>query len=417
MEKLTIDYLRDNGLIAYEYIRGSHLHGLNTETSDIDLGGVFFAPIDNIIGINSEYIGYVSDEKNDKTYYEFGRWMELLLKSNPNALESLFVPEQFIIGKVHPLIQEVLDCREKFLSKESFESLTGYAKNQIYKARGLNKKIVNPIKERLCPLDFAYTFYKQGSTKIENWLSYRNLEQRYCGLVNIPNMTDTYGCYYDWGNFFKDKNITLEDCIKAYESKEDTPLFHMVQFIIQIEHIEDDLFDMLFPEWFNSLSPIGYRGIVGEDKLSNELRLSSIPKNEIPICNIFYNKNAYTSHCIKYKEYKDWEKHRNPIRYESNLNKNYDAKNMCECMRLIHMGIELAENATLNVYRTWDREYLLNIKAHKFEYDEIIDALNKDLETMNQAIAKTVLPDKVDDKFARDLLVSIRKKLYLCNKF
>ena len=36
--KLTIEYLREHGMIAYEYIRGSHAYGLNTETSDEDHG-------------------------------------------------------------------------------------------------------------------------------------------------------------------------------------------------------------------------------------------------------------------------------------------------------------------------------------------------------------------------------------------
>lgn len=44
------------------------------------------------------------------------------------------------------------------MTKACFKPFMGYAKTQIIKARGLNKKIVNPVKERLEPLDFAYTF-------------------------------------------------------------------------------------------------------------------------------------------------------------------------------------------------------------------------------------------------------------------
>lgn len=412
MEKYTIDYLRNNGLIAYEFIRGSHLHGINTENSDVDLGGVYFAPLDMILGNHNNYIPQVSDEKNDRTYYEFGRWMELLEKSNPNAIESLFVPQNLILGEVHPLIKKVLENKDKFLSKECITSLIGYAKNQIYKARGLNKKIVNPIKERLEPLDFVFTFYNQGSIKIKNWLECRNLSQRYCGLVNIPNMTDVYGCYYDWGNFFQDCNISLDDCLNAYNSNEASPLKNMVTFIKSINGFNDDNSDFFFINWFNKLKPIGYRGIIGEDKLSNELRLSSIPKNEMPICNLYYNKNAYTSHCIKYKEYKEWEKKRNPIRYQSNLNKNYDSKNMCECMRLVHMGKEILEGKGVNLVRTWDKDYLLDIKAHKYEYDTLIENLNSEINDINKLFELSSLPEKVDYGFVNNLILSIRKELY-----
>ena len=53
---------------------------------------------------------------------------------------------------------------------------------------------------------------------------------------------------------------------------------------------------------------------------------------------------------------------------------NYDAKNMCECFRLIHMGMEIARGEGVKVNRrNIDREFLLDIKAHKFEYDYLIN--------------------------------------------
>ena len=63
----------------------------------------------------------------------------------------------------------------------------------------MNKKIVNPITERLTPFDFIYTFKGQGSTKFRDWLASHCLHQEYCGLVNVPNMHDIYGVYYDFG--------------------------------------------------------------------------------------------------------------------------------------------------------------------------------------------------------------------------
>ena len=90
-----------------------------------------------------------------------------------------------------------------------FPTFFGYGKSQIEKCRGLNKKIVNPVNERLTPLDFCYTFKGQGSTKIINWLDNRGLKQNYCGLVNVPNMHDMYDLYYDWGLHFQNENVFL----------------------------------------------------------------------------------------------------------------------------------------------------------------------------------------------------------------
>jgi predicted nucleotidyltransferase len=128
MEKLTIQDLRDRGWIVYEYMRGSHAYGLAIEgQSDIDIGGVFVIPQSYLMGLRSNYIEQVADEKNDTVFYEFGRWIELLLKSNPSALESLFIPKQCIIGEPHPMIQYIIDNRDSFLSKECIKTTCGYA--------------------------------------------------------------------------------------------------------------------------------------------------------------------------------------------------------------------------------------------------------------------------------------------------
>lgn len=52
---MTINDLRKDRLIAYEYLRGSHMYGLNTPTSDKDYGGVFICPIDKVLGLRANY--------------------------------------------------------------------------------------------------------------------------------------------------------------------------------------------------------------------------------------------------------------------------------------------------------------------------------------------------------------------------
>ena len=303
---MTIEELRKSGWIAFEYIRGSHAYGLNTETSDEDHGGVFICPPEMLMGLRSQYIEQVADEKNDTVFYEFGRWIELLMKANPTALESLFIPERCIIGEVHPMIRYIMGHKEMFLSKECFKTLTGYATSQIGKARGLNKKIVNPVTERKGVLDFCYTFKGQGSESISEFLSRNNLSQKYCGLVNIPNMKDVYGVYYDFAAYFKFEdldNITKRNIV--YNSG-----------LVDANDI-DKIFSRIDNKEF-----FGYTGICSEDGDSNEIRLSSIPKGEKPICFMTYNTDGYTSHCKKYWEYQDWVKKRNPARYEDNLGQN-----------------------------------------------------------------------------------------------
>lgn len=402
---MTIEELRNSGLIAYEYKRGSHMYHLNTETSDEDFGGVFFCPKKMLLGLRGRYEEQVSDSKSDVVFYEFGRWLELLLKSNPTVLEGLFAPEDCIVGEVHPAVRKILDNRELFLSKECFKTFYGYAVSQISKARGLNKKIVNPVTERKDILDFCYTFNDRGSLPIKKFLAENGLDQKYCGLVNIPNMSDgdssIYGVYYDFAAYFKFEDI---DWARDWYNG-NSPYKKFFPSVTEQLSIHKRIEDK---EFFH------YGGIVHPDEIkkSNTVRLSSVPKGEKPICFMAYNKNGYMRHCRDYKDYKEWEKNRNPVRYESNLGHNYDAKNVMHCMRLVRMAKELAQGKGFNVVRTWDRDYLLDIRNHKFEYEDIMTQLEKEKSEMEEAIKSCTLPEKVDFDKVNDLLYDVRLKYY-----
>lgn len=409
MNKFSFIDIKKQGLLLYEYIRGSHLYGLATETSDTDYGGVFMAPLSQLLGIGHDYCDQINNDTNDVSWYELNKYMQLLIKSNPTMLESLYVPDKYVLYESE-IMKELRSYRDMFLTKMCFHNFGGYAVSQIKKCRGLNKRIVNPVTKRDSPLDFAYTFYNQGSTKIKNWLEYRGLEQKYCGLVSIPNMHDVYGVYYDWGKHFTDYGITVDEIEDSiYHELPDSRLHKLGDFLINYTKSNS------IREAYSKINiiPIGYKGIVGENDLSNELRLSSVSKGEVPICYISYNQAGYTKHCIDYKNYKDWEKHRNPVRYESNLNKNYDAKNVMHSFRLIAMCTEIANGDGFNVDRTEiDRDFLLNVKNHKYEYDEIIEKLEQKKSEMDTAISKSTLPDEVDIDFVNNLLLKIRKMQY-----
>ena len=405
MEKWNFDYVTKNNLLVYKYLRGSWSHGIGVEgKSDYDYGGVFLAPKDMILGLRSSYVEQVADTKNDETYYEFGRWIELLLKSNPTALESLFIDKKFVIGEIHPVIQHIIDNREKFLSKEAFNPLVGYAIAQISKATGYNKKCNIPEDfQRKDILDFCYTFKNQGSQPIKDWLKEHNLDQKYCGLVNLPNMKDVYGVYYDFAAYFKFENIDWYDV--SFQSG--GVKYPYSNFIKDSDHDE-------IVRRINEKEFYHYSGIVHPDEIekSNTVRLSSIPKGETPICFMTYNKDGYASHCKDYKEWDEWKKKRNQIRFIDNKGYNFDAKNMCETVRLIHTGIELARDGVFNVERTWDRDFLLSIKNHEVNYEEISKYVKEKKEEFDEIIKKSTLPEHLDYDEINNLLIESRKKLY-----
>lgn len=378
--------------LAYKFVRGSTLYNTNIETSDVDYGGVFILPNEKLLGLPHFYQDQVSDEKHDTTYYEFNRWVELLMKANPNALESLFVPTDKVIGDIHPAVQLIIDNRDMFLTKECFKSLSGYAYAQIQKCRGLNKKCVQPVMEKKDVLDFCYTFKGQGSMPIKEFLEKRGLNQKYCGLVSIPNMKDVYGVYYDFASHL---------AFEGFDSNKDINFIRYYDSLGSVHNFQCEK-RLKAKEFF------GYAGIVHPEGKSNEVRLSSIPKGEIPICCMTYNQNGYESHCRKYKEYQEWVQKRNPARYESNLKSNYDVKNVAHCVRLLHMGKELAEGKGFNVVRTWDRDMILDIRNHKYEYEEIIEYVEKVFTEMKELAKKCDLPETVDKQKVNELILQAR---------
>ena len=407
------------GEILYEYIRGSQLYHTNVETSDEDHGGIYIMPNDACLGLGIDYQNEIKDVSNDKCIWEIGRFLELILSSNPTVLEALFVPEDKVIYE-HPAIKELRSHREIFVTKKCFAPFGGYAVSQIKKAQGQNKKIHWDIEQmtRKTPLDFCFTFKDQGSQNIQIWLSERGLDQRNCGLVNVPNMPDVYGVYYDWGQHIRLTGITKEYFIdyKNYSKN----LFLKTIFRYYDFNDWENYEDIMENIWENHSTPLGgYCGIISPDGDSNTIRFSSVAKEDSPICFMSYNGNAYATHCREYKEYEDWKNHRNLARYESNMqgelsgntDMKYDCKNMMHCFRLMAMAKEIAEGKGVILDRTGiDRDFLLDVRNRKFGYSELQEKMLTLKDEMNKAIENSTITEGIDQKVVNDLLLNIRKQ-------
>jgi uncharacterized protein len=302
---MTIQDLKSQNLILFEVISGSKSFGLNTPTSDTDIKGVFYLPKTQFYGLH--YIPQISNETNDEVYYELGRFVELLLKNNPNILEILATPEDCILFK-HPLMSQLKI--EDFLSKLCKDSFAGYAMTQINKARGLKKKIVNPMeKERKSLLHFCSVLQGYDSTRLADWLSQNKIEQEQCGLIKLPNAKGIYALFYDPSN------------------------------------------------------TLGYKGII-KGGLSNEVSLSSIPKGEKELVYLYCNGEGYSKYCKDYLEYWDWIEKRNEERYNTNRQhgKHYDSKNMMHTIRLLQSAEKILLTGNLQL-KVSNRAELLSIKA------------------------------------------------------
>lgn len=389
---MTLDYIRENGLILLEALSGSRAYGTETPESDHDYRGVFIMPEEHVLGFG--YVEQISDDTNDITFYEVGRFLQLLESNNPNMLELLNVPEECMIYK-HPLFDYILEHKEEFITKQCRNSIAGYARQQIKKATGLNKK-QNWEKDKVTKkdvLDFCYVIDGHKTRPIKHWferMGYVSDAQKFCGVVNVPNARDTYALYYD--------NIA-KMCFSEDRDKEARDIL--------IEALKVD----------NQELGLGYKGIMktNEDNtpVSNQLRLSSIPKEEKPVCNFVYNKDGYTQHCKEYKEYQEWLEKRNTARYTDVKahGQKIDGKNMMHCKRLIEMSKEIAEGKGVIVRRPNAKE-LLGIRRGEVSLSDLLKWAEDELESIDKLFIESDLPDKVDRGMTHELLVKIRREFY-----
>ncbi len=348
---MTLEELKSSGHIIFECISGSRAYGLDIPSSDTDIRGVFILPKVAFYSLN--YVGQVNNETNDIVYYELRKFIELCAKNNPNILELLNIPEHCVLYK-HPVFDSIKT--ELFLSKLCKNTFANYAFTQIKKARGLNKKIVNPVeKERKSVEDFCLVLDGKKSVPLKEFLIENDLESDYCGLAKITKMKDCYNLFYN--------------------------------------------------------DSLNYKGVAKTN--ANEVRLSSIPKEESPIAMLYFNLDGYSTYCKKYKEYWSWVEKRNEERYKNNTShdKNYDAKNMMHTFRLLHMAKEIGESAKINVERL-DRDYLLAIKNAEFEYDNLVAKAETIREELKAIFNDSTLPEKPNIKKINHLLVKIRTEFY-----
>jgi hypothetical protein len=336
----------------FEAYTGSYVYGTYIEgQSDKDIKGVYIQ--DHLDVCSFDYKEFIEINK-DETWWEIKRFVELLDKNNPTALELIYTPEEFIIYE-HPSFKILRDRRDEFLSKICQNSFANYAHTQIKKASGTDKKM-NWEKERIerkTPIDFVRLYDdNSGTISLKTYLYDNNLKQENCGLSKVSNARETYALFYS--------------------------------------------------------ESIPYKGV--EKPNSNDIRLSEIPKGEKPIGLAIYNKDAYTIHCKEYKEYQEWLNKRNETRYVDTLShgQKYDGKNLLHCVRLIEVAMEIAIEKKVNVIRK-NSDYLLQIKKGNATLKQVLETSEKLLNNLHYLYDMSNLPDKPDRNLLNNLLKDVRR--------
>lgn len=359
---MTIQDLKTNNLILFEVISGSQAFGLTTEPHEMDIQGVYYIPKEDFFGLN--HISQISNEINTVTYYEIGRFIELLQKNNAKILEVLASPEDCILLK-HPLMD--LLKPEYFLSKLCKETFSDLVISQIKNVTGPNKTILNPVeKEKKSILDFCSILENDRSFPLKEWLSKNRKVQQKCGLVRIDTIKGMYALFYD-------------------ES-----------------------------------GTVGYQGII-ENEDSSELSVSAISKEEKPIAYLFYNQEVYHTYCKDYREYWKWvSDYREYLKWVTERNENqshgqnYDREHMMHTIRLLQSCEHIFKTDSMPIC-VENRNELLDIKAGNWSYQKVMKKAEDLIKSIEHYYSLSSLPYEPDLKKTTKILIEIREILYNYN--
>ena len=342
---------KDNPLVIFRGIVGSHAYGTANAQSDVDTRGVFVVPSMEYVRL-SPPPKQVSDARNDHTYYSLLRFCELMAESNPTTMEMLYLPDDCILHMT-PAYGLLVAQRDLFITQKAVDSHLGYAVSQMKKAKGANKRVWNPWPEEVpTPED-------------------------YCVFVSDARQQPKP---------LKDAGVNLQHCLASRLSK---------SVAEDILHIYD--YGKETGGVFRGGAPV----------------TAAIPKEDASrrIGVLIFNKQAFESAKRQHKEYWDWRRNRNEARWvqQERGQLDYDAKNMMHLTRLLFSGESIVVNGRPIVRFTGEKlDTLLAIRRGEWEFDRII----AHAEAIQSRIidGKGHLPADCDVERVSDLVAEVMKE-------
>lgn len=348
------DYIKDyvkNNLMCL-YVGGSHAYGVDTETSDVDIRGIFKDNIDMILGLGK--VDQLANESQDMVIYSLSKLLPLIAEQNPNCQEALFVDQEEILFATQDYWY-LRSRRDELLSKLARQKYSGYAMSQISRIKGHNKWLV---KEQEGKFD-----------KKPNIVDY----------ILYIDSSDGHIIKYD--NLF---NIYKECYNHLYFTK-----------------IKDEIYNVW--ENINSVYPL----IEAGNSFIPIQESSDRGHNYFGI--IWFNKSQFQKDLEEYNNWKKWKENRNESRHELEEKFGFDTKHAMHTFRLLNTGIEILNGEGCKVKRP-DREFLLDIRNGKYTYEWIIsEAERLDKVVLEECYRKSKLQHSVDKKIVVDLIKEILK--------
>lgn len=137
-----------------------------------------------------------------------------------------------------------------------------------------------------------------------------------------------------------------------------------------------------------------------ESLAKNELHNVAWFDNEVrkfspEIMHAYQRERAYHNALVRWQQYENWKKTRNPERAKLEAEHGYDAKHAMHLVRLMRMCEEILTTGQVVVKRP-DREELLAIRNGAWTYDQLIEWAEKQDAKMDELLLTTKIPKSPD---------------------
>lgn len=411
-EQEIFEFLKTNGLLVFYGIRGSHLYGTNIETSDVDHHGIYMPNIRDWLRLSDPREDF-SDAKRDVTVYELKKYVSLATTANPTVLEMMFTPSDFVLFESN-ISRHLFSFKEMFITKKCFYSFSGYARDQIKKAKGKNKKVMNEPKY----------YHEPGINKLKNLLSQDKISSEWVEirfskpfmaflsklLGRAPLSQNT--CFGDMDFYLEDEDVARllppkrnEFCYVIPRPKMDVndQLVEMPSRPVPLNELGINL------EHFNcsSVEHIGnvYRLYHYGENANGVFKGGEVFCSSIPIEHektlyyglLIYSLTEYESAKSDWKSFWEWMANRNEDRWrsqDSNQNFEYDRKNMQHTVRLLLSAEHIARKGVPLIRFSGNKlDFLRRIRAGEYDYDYLMEFANEKVLSLEQTFKESGLPD------------------------